>query len=71
MNPKYYQNELQSLLTTFFWLNAGDRNIVPGPFMILFKGQYSNNWLFLIVDLNEILEYSDNWLLSNWSRLLN
>ena len=58
--------------------------LVPGPFMILLKWQYSadltifNSWRlpFLIVPYwpfqkYETLESWHNWLLSNWSRLLN
>ena len=52
--------------------------------MILLKCQYSKIWSFLIVDIfqflnvpcspfqkNCMLESWHNWLLSNWSRLLN
>ena len=58
--------------------------LVPGPFMILLKWQYSKTWPFLVIDIyhfqmslihlfkkNETLESWHDWLLSNWSRLLN
>ena len=83
LNPKYYQNEFwcavwQTSLKCF-WLNAGDWELVPSPFMILLKWQCSKIWPFLIIwhlpiltvpyspfQKNETLES-----LSNWSRLLN
>ena len=38
-------------ISNMFWLNAGDWKLVPGPFMILLKWQYSEIWSFLIVDI--------------------
>ena len=51
LNPKYYQNEIWSNTRVLygptylkrFWINAGDWKLVLGPFMILFKRQYSEN----------------------------
>ena len=34
-----------------FWLNVGDWKLVPGPFMILLKWQYSKIWPFLLVEI--------------------
>ena len=38
-------------ISNMFWLNAGDWELVPGPFMILLKLQYNKIWPFLIVDI--------------------
>ena len=80
---KYWCAVWQTFLTCF-WLNAEDRKLVLGPFMILSKWHYSEIWLFLnswhLPFLNvpyshlqkkKTLESWHNWLLSNWFRLLN
>ena len=36
---------------TCFWLNPGDWNLVPGPFIISLKWKYGEIWPFLIVDI--------------------
>ena len=54
-----YQNEISSNTSvlyeqTFlicFWFNVEDWKLVPGPFMILIKQQYSEIWPFFIVDI--------------------
>ena len=38
-------------MSNMFLLNAGDWKLVPAPFMILLKWQYSEIWPFLIVDI--------------------
>ena len=67
-------------ISNMLWLNPGDWKLVPGLFMILLKWQYSKICPFLIVDVfvpyslfqkNEALESWHDWLLSNWSSLLN
>ena len=57
-NPRHYQNEVSSntsaVWQTFLaciWFTTGDWKLIPGPFMILLKGQYSKIWLFLIADI--------------------
>ena len=45
---KYYCAVWEIFLTCF-WLNNGDWKLVPDPFTILFKWQYSEIWPFLIV----------------------
>ena len=35
----------------FFWLNARDWKLVPGPSMILLKLKYSDLWPFLKLDI--------------------
>ena len=80
---RYWCAAWQTFLT-WFWLNAGDWKLVPGPVMILLKQQYSKIWPVLIVEVYhfymsvihffqkiETLESWHKWLLSNWSRLLN
>ena len=34
-----------------FWLNAGDRKLVPGPFIILMKWQYNKICQFLVAEI--------------------
>ena len=34
-----------------FWLNSGDQELVPGPFMILIKWQYNEISQFLAADI--------------------
>ena len=56
---------------TCFWPNAGDWKLVPSPFMILLKWQYSEIRPFLIVDIYHFLiilsspfqknEISESW----------
>ena len=58
---------------TYIWVNAGYWKLVPDPFMILLRRQYSNTWLFLINGLYHFkmpLTYIE-WLLSYWSRFLS
>ena len=38
-------------ISNCFWLNAGDWELVPDPFIILLKLEYSEIWPFLIVDI--------------------
>ena len=72
------------IFLTSFWLNAGDWKLVPSPFMILIKWQYSKIWSFLMVNIYqfkmslihlfkkyETLESWHNCFFNNWSRLLN
>ena len=47
-----------------FWLNVGDWKLVPGPFMILLKWQYSKIWPFLLVEIYHF-ELGDKNLLVN------
>ena len=55
LNPKYYHNGIwlnTSVLYDFHVsLNGEDWKLVPGPFMILLKWQYSEIWPFVIVDI--------------------
>ena len=76
---------LMKNISTFFWFNAAeDWKLVPDPFIISLKWQYMaslaifSSWHspFLIVPYssfqkNQTLQSWHNWLLSNWSRLLN
>ena len=91
LNPTYYQNQnsvkyycaVWQTFLTCFWFNAGDWKLVPGPFMILLKWQYSEICPFLVITFTffkcplftfskiETLEPWHHWLLSDWIRLLN
>ena len=60
LNPKSYQNETwsnTSVLSDKYFQHVfdsmldGDWKLVPGPFMISSKWQYSEIWSFLIVDI--------------------
>ena len=46
---KYYCAVWQTFLT-YYWLDAGDWKLVPGPFLILLKCHYREIWPFLTVD---------------------
>ena len=53
-------------ISKMFWLSAGDWKLVSGPFMVLLKWQYSEIWLFLIVDIllncGQLTERVRHWI---------
>ena len=83
-NSKHYQNEIRSYTSVHSWFNLVDWKLVPGLLWFWWNGniiricQPFSSWYlpFLILPYssfqkNETLKTWHNWLLSNWSMLLN
>ena len=49
-----YLGTVKKTFLTRIWLNTRDWKLVPGPFVIFLKWQYSEIWQFLIVNIYDL-----------------